>query len=501
MYKVKTIRAQYQVDGKKINQLAGFHGYSWSTVKNMVELSEEDLERRGKRNRAFPVATPEVRQAISNILKEEVLKNVPVKQRHTARCIFRDLTEQGIYKGSERRLETLVKEERRKLGISMGASYLPLTIPLGSQVQIDHGEAEIQFAGLIVTAYLFVATIPGAMLRFAKLYPTKARESWGDFFEKCFAFFNGIFPLIVVDNDSVLIHPKTRQKTEFCLDAMTHYGFDVHFCNKNAGWEKGSVENGVGYVRRNYLTGLPEVDRYECFNENLANKLSREVDQGDDDKKRAMDQLPDLLRQIKPERTWYACDECRVDGRQLVRNDNQDYSVPEQFIGSMVSVCRTPFLVRICTEGKVIAEHERQYGKKGLRIQLMHYLKQLKRKPRAAAPFISTHRQSLPELFLRLHDGLLCRFSEYEAAQQLVDILLLSRKFPSQAVHEAIELLLSEGVVNFSMVEYLSSQLHGSTECPQDGACLRQRYRELLPSDLTPIDLSIYNRAVGGLPC
>ena len=45
--------------------------------------------------------------------------------------------------------------------------------------------------------------------------------------------------------------------------------FEAIFCNKAAGWEKGSVENGVGYCRRNYLPGLPSFETINSLNNYL----------------------------------------------------------------------------------------------------------------------------------------------------------------------------------------------------------------------------------------
>ena len=41
------------------------------------------------------------------------------------------------------------------------------------------------------------------------------------------------------------------------------------FANVHAGWEKGSVENLVGYARRNYLVPLPEGADLETINADL----------------------------------------------------------------------------------------------------------------------------------------------------------------------------------------------------------------------------------------
>ena len=55
----------------------------------------------------------------------------------------------------------------------------------------------------------------------------------------------------------------------FCTSRVSIAGIAL-FANVHAGWEKGSVENLVGYARRNYLVPLPEGTDLEAINAKLA---------------------------------------------------------------------------------------------------------------------------------------------------------------------------------------------------------------------------------------
>jgi transposase len=46
---------------------------------------------------------------------------------------------------------------------------------------------------------------------------------------------------------------------------MLHHRFKVDFCNPNKGNEKGSVENKVGYTRRNMLVPVPVITDFDAF--------------------------------------------------------------------------------------------------------------------------------------------------------------------------------------------------------------------------------------------
>ena len=82
-------------------------------------------------------------------------------------------------------------------------------------------------------------------------------------------FFGGVPQKIMIDNLKVGVvrHP-TGQKALFnprYLDFAAHYGFQPVACNVRKGNEKGRVENGVGYVKKNFLNGL-EIPSFAAIN-------------------------------------------------------------------------------------------------------------------------------------------------------------------------------------------------------------------------------------------
>jgi transposase len=52
--------------------------------------------------------------------------------------------------------------------------------------------------------------------------------------------------------------------------------FPSHFCTPGQGHEKGQVEHGVGYSRRNYLVPLPEAASFEDLNKRLLERCREE---------------------------------------------------------------------------------------------------------------------------------------------------------------------------------------------------------------------------------
>ena len=81
-------------------------------------------------------------------------------------------------------------------------------------------------------------------------------------------FFGGSTLKVMIDNLKVGVvrHP-FGEKALFnprYLDFAAHHGFEPVACNVRKGNEKGRVENGVGYVKKNLLSGL-EIPSFEAI--------------------------------------------------------------------------------------------------------------------------------------------------------------------------------------------------------------------------------------------
>ena len=57
--------------------------------------------------------------------------------------------------------------------------------------------------------------------------------------------------------------------TELLGRFAARYDFAYSFCNPNSGHEKGSVENEVGFIRRNLLAPMPQPTNAVALNKNL----------------------------------------------------------------------------------------------------------------------------------------------------------------------------------------------------------------------------------------
>ncbi len=113
-----------------------------------------------------------------------------------------------------------------------------------------------------------------------------------------------------------------------------------------------------------------------------------------------------LLRQITTPFAGYVEHLLKVSRKCLVRIDRNQYSVPIQWSGKVVSVRIFVDHLDIVAEGKTIATHQRSFLRNQLICDPWHYLPLLEKKPgaiRHGAPF---QEWELPEAIRRVREKL-----------------------------------------------------------------------------------------------
>ena len=492
-------------NGASINEIAIKYGRSWLTVKRIVDASLEELGNRGCRpNKNCKVVTPKVETAIRAYLTKEEELRVKKKQRYTAAFIYKELKANGMYQGSIRQLQDAVKRQRVERGQVTPKSYLPLEFLLGTTAQFDHGECDLIVGGQRVQGYLFVCSIPGAALRYCQVFPVKSSEAWGEFHERSYRFFGGVLPTSVYDNDSVLVKQilgSEREQTRFSHALEEHYQMNSRFCNPAAGNEKGSVENGVGYCRRNYLAGCLSFADWDAANSHLEQSCRRTIDtdchyKTDRPLRAIFDEMANQLDPLFVTHTWRRWTEARVDSYQLVHVDTHGYSVPERFVGGSLRVGVGIFDVEIFSDHVVIARHSRRFGEPGSSLWLNHYLDQLIRKPGALrdCPAVQQH-TFVPEL-LEIWQRLQQRYPEKDANRKFIEVLCFGRQYGSKNLISAASAALQLGTVEPEALESIIHSFLSATPSPSD-EFLRQRLQHV-KFDSWNCDIDQYSQLAGG---
>ena len=132
--------------------------------------------------------------------------------------------------------------------------------PPGLQAQLDWGEmGHIETAEGRKTLYAFVFTLGHSRALFADFATDTKLATLIRLHEAAFHDLGGIPREILYDRmKTVVLGNDERGETEFnplLLDFARYYGFTPRACRAYRPQTKGKVENGVGYLRKNFLCG------------------------------------------------------------------------------------------------------------------------------------------------------------------------------------------------------------------------------------------------------
>jgi len=126
-----------------------------------------------------------------------------------------------------------------------------------------------------------VATLPFSNAYFTKAYPVERLESLLDRIELAFRYYGGVVDRVVLDNTSpavkAVLAGRDRVETEAFEAFRDGYPFRAEFCAPAKGWEKGSVETGVKYVRNLVFRPRLAVESWAALNAPIITELEADL--------------------------------------------------------------------------------------------------------------------------------------------------------------------------------------------------------------------------------
>lgn len=207
---------------------------------------------------------------------EELLKSEP---ELTAKRVARLLEGQGAVPG-ERAVRKYIAKLRAKLRAP--EAFVHRTHRPGETSEFDFGESRAQIAGKMRVVKYLVGVLPSSNVYFAKAYPVERLECLLDGMLCAFRSFGGVTKRAVLDNTSLAVRQVLRgpERIETKLFEAFRGAFPLHadFYAPGKGWEKGSVERGVEYVRDNVFRPIPKVDSWDELNALIIAELERDMD-------------------------------------------------------------------------------------------------------------------------------------------------------------------------------------------------------------------------------
>lgn len=431
------IRERVLVKGESKRRVLGETGLHWTTLEKMLSHSQPLGYRMGE-SRPKPKIGAYL-ERIAQILKED--KELPKKQRHTAKRIYERLVEEG-YSGGY----TQVKETVREFQQRSQEVFVPLVHRPG-EAQVDFGYALAKMGGVLRKIAFFVMSLPYSDGFFVMAFERECTETVWEGHVRAFAFFGGVPRRITYDNSGVLVSQvlggRERKLTDGFLQLKSHYLFEHHFCQVRRGNEKGVVEGVVKYARQNFMVPVPQVRDFEELNDYLAACCRRDLGRrlrGKTSRKEELLNEDQAAFLPLPATPFEACRKVSTiaNSLSLVRFDQNDYSVPVQYAHHPITVKGSFECVELCRRDEVVARHRRIWEKERVCFDPLHYLALLEKKPGALDHALPLEKWDLPDCF-----GVLRRRLESErggeGTREYIGVLRLLEKHPMKRLSQAVE--------------------------------------------------------------
>lgn len=408
--------------------------------------------------------------------------------------IFRMIKEDG-YDGGEGILRAYVAKVRPP----KYTAYLTLNFAPGESAQVDFGYCgTIQVGEENRRLYVFMMTLCYSRMIYAEFILRQNSEHFLQCHRNAFEYFGGIPEKVMVDNCKVAVSDASKYGNPVInahyADLANHYNFKVVACGVRKPYEKGIVERGIGYLKKNFLNGLEKGTLTALNNagrnwmEKVANVRIHGVTKKEPvelfkAEKNAMKALP-----LFP----YDCcitHNVRVNSQYRVIFESNRYSVPPELVRKQIELKVYPSKLFFISNNQLVAEHERSYEKHRDTVDSEHDKaliehRHIQKKQRLLEKFYSmgstaeNYEKGLnaKRINPRTHIRKIMHFVETYGADEV-----------KKAMEDTslLEVFSADAVLN--LIEMRRRPL------PAVGAIHLSRKTDCLDMDIPEVDLSIYN--------
>jgi transposase len=452
------------------NHIAKEFGHSRKTVQKY--LKEPNAPKyKMKQPRQQPLRE-KWREVVKEILEQD--KSAPRKQRHTGKRIFDRLVKELQYDGSLRTINQIVADIKN---LPAAGASIPLLFQAGKDAQVDFGESYAKIGGELIKLNGFEMRLCYSRRKFIRFYRSTDKEAFLEGHVEAFEHFNGVVERCSYDNLSAAVahvgEGKQRVLTNEFKELKGYYNFECNFCQpgKEGAHEKGGVESGIGFSRRNWMVPVPEFDTVEKLNEYILEKCKEDEERqvkgqeqniGDAWKEEQVLLLPLPAKPFDPVVKHSAV----VDGYCTVAFKNNHYSVPPQYVGSLLSINSYCDRIEIVKGFDAVAEHPRSYQRDQYVLKPEHYLDLLEQRPHAvpyARPLLS---HAWPDGYWEFYRNMVEEYGAGDAGRNFIRILRGHLKYGSEIVANAIKEAQELGLANVDLVFAYADREHGKKIAP-----------------------------------
>ena len=412
---------------------------------------------------------------------------------YSAAQVFQRLREQGFDGGY-----SIVKAYVRTVRPRRQPAFLTLAFAPGECAQVDWGAfGSVPVGQTQRRLSFFVMVLCYSRLLYVEFTVSQTMEHFLACHQHAFEFFGGIPHKVMVDNlKSAVLKRALGEAPVFnpkYLDFARHNGFTMTPCNVGKGNEKGRVENGVGYVKKNFLAGL-ELPDFSALNpaarqwlDTVANvRLHSETR---DKPVQAWHKERPYLRPLPLHPFDIATvSQVRASRQFRIILETNRYSVPAHYAGQALTLKTSPDRLCIYHGDQLIARHTRRYD----RFQDVE-------DPDHPKPLLEQRKKARDHQLFRRFLALSPRAEAYYLKMEerrlnphhhVRKIVALSDIYTPEAVARAIEDAL---IYEAFSSEYIANLLEQRARfTPEASALHLTRRADLLEVSLAPPDLSLY---------
>lgn len=467
-------------------------GLTYSQIASELGLDPRTVARWANEKRYLPRRTA-LRESKLDPYKNRIVQMLE-KHAYTGRQIFQRIQEDGFDGGI-----TIVTDYVRKVRPPKTKPYLKLFFAPGECAQVDWGSyGTVRVGSTHRRLSFFVMVLCHSRMMYIEFTVSQTMEHFLGCHQNAFHFFGSVPQKIMVDNLKSAVLKRTIGKAPVFnpryMDFADHYGFTIVPCNVGKGNEKGQVENGVGYIKKNLLNGL-DISDFKIMAPLAKNWLDTiaNVRTHGETGKRPVDMFREEKQSLWPLPTEPydigVVKQVRASRQFRVTIDTNRYSVPAQLAGVGLTVKMYPDRLCFYHENKLVARHVRSYDRRRDFEHPDHpkVLLAQRRKARDQKIFMRflTLSDKAQEYYRQLTQR---RMNPFHHIRQIV---ALSEIYSTEAVRLAIEDAFSFAAFSCDYIANLLEQRSHPEKEP--GALHLTRSSELLNLTIQKPDLSIYS--------
>ena len=350
----------------KIKLLHEQDGLTASQIATKLEVDARTVGKWLEQDKYIPRKSPQQASKLDPF-KADIVGMIE-RHPYSAKQIFQRIDELG-YTGSY----STVKKYVRRVRPTRAPAYLKLSFSPGECAQVDWGSfGSVNVGETRRRLSFFVMVLCYSRMMYVEFTVSQTMEHFLACHQNAFLYFGYCPSRIMVDNlKSAVLKRIVGQAPVFnpkYLDFANHYGFGISACNVRKGNEKGRVESGVGYVKKNLLNGW-EINDFQVVEPVCRQWLDTVANlriHGETRKKPVelfAEEQPHLKTLPINPYDIATISQVRASSQFRVTLDTNRYSVPAEYAGADITLKLYPDRLCMYHQEQLIARHNRSYDR------------------------------------------------------------------------------------------------------------------------------------------